>query len=1767
MKNDQFPFLLIEENKNNQEENSDFSDKGSKRSKKKFELKQYEKFKPKNSNNLDKNILYLEGAENKVKSMLSLFLKDIQQENQNSDSPEFKKQVNKIGQKEFISSKFKRKEIKRNSVALRFDPNKFNKVQNNKYMPPYRGHNSGNDLLFNISSNNLKKDIFNKYDNNYSNIKLSNIKNKKHLNNNIENCLQKTNNKNNSKIVGSNIGNGALQSKKYIKGKGSFTDSFIGAILPFKKSNKNIKRDILNDSSSNYNLINSKDLKLNDENNNNKNDYKRIQTSLATRNKNAKKSIHSNMIEQILNNNLPKKTRNSNQAGMLIQSKDKNDDDTSLSLNNFINDSVNDSNAFLKTKEEISITKPTININYELTKKNTSDLNNINHKISARNNSMKLNPEIKNIKRSNTDDKKKHHNPKFFKNNQEFKSIRKILKQSIILRSEDFPLNIKTNNNRASKKRKRSTRSNKSLASYKSLKANNKNKSDDNVLTVKKKQNKFLSLDNANLKNINKRRLSASNKKITIPIPTERKKVSEKKVQSEENSLKMSKKSNTYYPKYRIMRRIAILYDSLDDDEGEDAEEINHLFIHPNSRFILIFDSLLILSACVSFMIVPFYLAKSHTFCRNKKFDCISGINGFIEFIYIMDLLISFFRGYYNWDEQLVYRKRYIIRHYLGKYFLIDLISAVPIYTLSKLYEPICNDNTLSSLYYNNLLNNKHYLLISNRLLKFYKIVNDNQAYKVFYNHLNEIIGMIINILSILLAINYAGCLYIFIARNCYPNWILHTNLDTSSFTQIYICSIYILMMAMTTVGYGDITCYSFGERIFQVFLLIIGIMAYSYVVSSFSNYIQKINEKTADFEKRKGILDEIKLTNPNLPEELYDKILRFLKFKNFHEKKLKSIIFDCLPISLKNNLICEMYKPIIKNFIFFKNFQNTDFIVRVILAFRPILADKNDILINDNDLVEDIMFVKHGILAVELPLNSTNPQENIDKYINISALNGQKGTDIISNLNQNIKNSKFNNSLSFIDPQKHNSNFKSSTVSFTSNIFGNNMLSSQRNRSFGNKMTISEKKEEDDIKYVRILCIRENEHFGDVMMFLEQRSPLRVRVKSRKAELFFLKKMDAIKISASYPNIWRRINKKSVFNFEQIKKSINKIVEIYCSVKKFNSIQEESSTTSIYSELIKQGKIGKEETQINIRPKKFVDKFNMNDADKSKIQKSNSLIYSSAKSLKNILKKTKFDKISDINVRKRRAYSSKKFNINYINIYRNRSKKKKISSLSPKNRKKKNSKKVTFALLNQNEHANNNFTIREEPSKEDVPLSQYKSTKSLHKLMISNNKSSKIEKKENKIKNNNKNHGSSKIIEKNYSIKSSELHESSSIQLINDENLNIFNRSQENSSNSDSYDNRINNEIYPNEEIKVNKEENLFLRRANFRYPIKKYPIKIETNNSIEYKNSKIEFLLKSFDDNEVNKNSSINDSSSNNISNKKKSYNDLISYYSIKLRWENSLSINNNISFKYESSYENCNIISGEKIIKNKVNQLKLKKFLIEEIQNHLIPKRNSHLLLSNKTMNIDLNTQSRLKENEKEKKENLRRQKSLKLKKCISLKGDSSKSVSNYNNNIQIKRIASFNENIKKNKLVKSNLERLSESNNNHLTQRKSCKALKKNWLNTKSYTLHSGLISSGEKNKKLVKKNSYKTPMNKSKKRRDNILSKINLNIQKTNQNLNNPKEFYSNYFYSLLEGDTSKSNKNNLYKMSMKVLPKFKKEKGVNLKKNFTIKNNKFFMNQ
>ena len=306
-----------------------------------------------------------------------------------------------------------------------------------------------------------------------------------------------------------------------------------------------------------------------------------------------------------------------------------------------------------------------------------------------------------------------------------------------------------------------------------------------------------------------------------------------------------------FQEKYRILEHKATVYDSLDDEEIEDQEEITFYF-SPNSLFIIIFDLLLIIFHIISLFEYPLSLALNHNFCRSRIITINDLFNLTLEFLNFLDLFFGFCRAYYNWDEVLIHKKRKIACKYLKTWFIFDLFTSIPVYLIIKIFEPLCLEKKISSKYTNIVIEELQYLFMTIRIIKIIKIFKYNQAWKRIKKKINEYYRIFLYIFFFLTAINYMACLYIFIGRNSYPNWIFQANLDSKSFIDIYICSIYVLIMALTTVGYGDITCYSSNERIFQLFILVIGIFGYSFIISFISNYIQKINERSVDYEKKK---------------------------------------------------------------------------------------------------------------------------------------------------------------------------------------------------------------------------------------------------------------------------------------------------------------------------------------------------------------------------------------------------------------------------------------------------------------------------------------------------------------------------------------------------------------------------------------------------------------------------------------------------------------------------------------------------------------------------------------------------------------------------------------------------------------------------------------------------------------------------------------------------------------------------------------------------
>ena len=634
--------------------------------------------------------------------------------------------------------------------------------------------------------------------------------------------------------------------------------------------------------------------------------------------------------------------------------------------------------------------------------------------------------------------------------------------------------------------------------------------------------------------------------------------------------------------KFRFLSHKKLVYDSLDDEELIEDAVTENFYIMPNSYFIIIIDTMVLIFTFWSMVYKPLYLVLNNCDVQNTitsiNFDNLSNI--FIDALFIVDLIINFFKAYYNFDEQLITKTNQIFCHYIKGYFIIDLISAIPYYSIIKFIalnrymkygiNPSC------SQYFNHQINDIFQVIEVLKLLKVIKCISKNN---IVTHYLLSILNtlsffenwsyLIFNISLFFLLLHLTACIHIFISSTAYPNWIIIKNLNMSSFPTVYLSSIYFLITTVTSVGYGDITGNTFTEFCFQIVILLVGIIAYSWLISSLSNYVKENNSQNEIFSKKVNMLNEILLEHPNMPKELYDKIYLHLEYINLRHKKDKSSLIDSLPHTVKKSLLYEMYRPIIDNFNFFKNFKNSEFINKVISKLKPIIGVKNDILLEQGEIIEETFFVKQGRLSLEVKIDTNRPEKSVQKLLNEEYFFGLENNELYQQnafglANMTTIKKKLNATSINKDNNILNNLYNKNTIIMNNINQKEKEIKSVLTNDQGKGEIQNHQKFNTNCICLKILDIRKNEHFGALLMFLNKRSPLRLRVKTKKAELYFLKKIDAIEISSSYPNIWKRANRASFHNLKQIKKIMHKIIIHFCETYGINFMTKISVVNNI---------------------------------------------------------------------------------------------------------------------------------------------------------------------------------------------------------------------------------------------------------------------------------------------------------------------------------------------------------------------------------------------------------------------------------------------------------------------------------------------------------------------------------------------------------------------------------------------------------------------------
>ena len=271
-----------------------------------------------------------------------------------------------------------------------------------------------------------------------------------------------------------------------------------------------------------------------------------------------------------------------------------------------------------------------------------------------------------------------------------------------------------------------------------------------------------------------------------------------------------------------------------------------------------------------------------------------------LDLIFVVNIVYTFFRAYYNEYYILVDRRRDIALNYLKFWFWVDVAAIIPLYAFIDMRD------------YNALF----------RMLRLWKLPGVINLQRVFnFNRIKfsiqfeRSLGLLF---AFVLFCHISACVWIMIGQMSGPDgspWILAFDVQNKNNVQLYIISLYFIMTTYSTEGYGDYIPATSFERVVVILFEIFGVLCFSYAISSVTNIIEKQNDFNKDLQQKLDRLDDIK-RNYKMSVALYDVAKQSLIYQSKQDKIDSKDLLKSFPYSLQTEMSSNILKDqILKNF------------------------------------------------------------------------------------------------------------------------------------------------------------------------------------------------------------------------------------------------------------------------------------------------------------------------------------------------------------------------------------------------------------------------------------------------------------------------------------------------------------------------------------------------------------------------------------------------------------------------------------------------------------------------------------------------------------------------------------------------------------------------------------------------------------------------------------------------------------------------------------
>ena len=388
--------------------------------------------------------------------------------------------------------------------------------------------------------------------------------------------------------------------------------------------------------------------------------------------------------------------------------------------------------------------------------------------------------------------------------------------------------------------------------------------------------------------------------------------------------------------------------------------------------------------------------------------------DAFVDFMYTVDLVLNFFMAFEDKDKKLETRMKMIAIHYLQTWFPLDFLACIPFQYLEPAdFNTSQTEGGEGRDDSGNLMRlakipRLYKLLKIVRLFKLVRLMKYNRSINRILNlyNMGEGVKRLVQVLFwMLFLVHLVGCLFFLVAKfeEFGPSsWVSQSGLVDTVPSKQYLFSVNWALQTLTTVGYGDITAGTLGEKITAIIWMIGGVGFYSYTIGGLASMIADIDKREAQIQQKLQTLsDYVKRTN--LPADTEAKIRTFLN--NNHQEQLQSIdqkqLFDELPSNLRNQIVEHTQGDIVRQIRFFDK-KSQEFIWQMLPLFIQMKVYKEDILYGQNDQAEEVFFIFRGRVKFyyDLFFNNGPAERHFSQPINLT-VEGSYFGDIEVLLNQ----------------------------------------------------------------------------------------------------------------------------------------------------------------------------------------------------------------------------------------------------------------------------------------------------------------------------------------------------------------------------------------------------------------------------------------------------------------------------------------------------------------------------------------------------------------------------------------------------------------------------------------------------------------------------------------------------------------------------------------------------------------------------------------------